>query len=327
VRLAGVQPRPRRRRGAALAALAPVVALLAGCTVARPPGDSPLRYRDEVFGSVTVTRDLAYGSAAGASGQPVSLGLDLYTPTGDATTTARPAVIWIHGGGFSAGTKSASDVVQLATTFAKRGYVAASIDYRLLAPPGCGGTGTPSSQCAVAAVEAEHDAQAAVRWLRAHAAQYRIDPDRIAVGGTSAGAVTSILVATDAGNSGSSGNPGYPSRVGGAVSISGGLPINSTIDSGDAPVLFFHGDTDRVVPISWSAQNAGALLDAGVLAVWEPLAGAGHVPFQYRDLFFEQSSYFLYTVLDLAHAGSPTVRAPRSIPLDGGRSVTTRGLR
>jgi dienelactone hydrolase len=327
VRLPSVTPRPRRRRGPALAALALVVTLLAGCTVARPPGNAPLLYRDEVFGSVAVARDLVYGSAPGASGQPVSLGLDLYTPTGDASTAPRPAVVWIHGGGFSAGSKTSSNVVQLAATFAKRGYVAASIDYRLLAPPGCGGTGTPSSQCTVAAVEAEHDAQAAVRWLRAHAAQYRIDPHRIAVGGTSAGAVTSILVATDAGNPGGSGNPGYPSSVGGAVSISGGLPINSTIDAGDAPVLFFHGDTDQVVPIWWSAQNAGALIDAGVLAVWEPLAGAGHVPFQYRDLFFEQSSYFLYTVLDLAHAGSSTVRAPRSIQLDGGREVTTSGLR
>jgi dienelactone hydrolase len=315
-----------RGRGLALAALVLFVSVLAGCTVARPGGAGPLRYRDEVFGSVGVERDLAFGSAPGVSGQPVSLGLDLYTPNGDTSTAPRPAMIWIHGGGFSAGNKTSSDVVQLATTFAKRGYVAASIDYRLLASPGCDGSGALSSNCVLAASAAEHDAQAAVRWLRAHAAQYRIDPNRIAVGGTSAGAVTSVLVATDAGNPGDSGNPGYPSTVGGAVSISGGLPVNSTINAGDAPVLFFHGDADQVVPITWSASNAGALLNAGVLAVWEPLAGAGHVPFEYRDLFFEQSSYFLYDVLDLAHAGSGAVHAPRSIPLGDGRKVTTRGL-
>jgi dienelactone hydrolase len=317
--------RTRRRRGSRVAALLPcvvAVALVSGCSLERPVGPSPTRYVDEVFSSVSIQRDLAYGSAPGRDGLPETLPLDLYTPTGDTSSQRRPAVIWVHGGGFAVGSKTASNVVALATTFAKRGYVAASADYRLLASSGCGGNPTPTQECIDAALGAQHDIQAAVRWMRAHADEYNIDPNRIAVGGTSAGAVTSILLAVNANDPGDSGNPGYSSRVGGAVSISGGLPTNDLIDSSDSPVLFFHGDQDTTVPFYWSAQNAGALLQAGVLAIWEPLYGAGHVPFaQYHTLFFEQSAYFLFQVLDLAHAGAPAAAQPKSLELDNGQRV------
>jgi pimeloyl-ACP methyl ester carboxylesterase len=123
-------------------------------------------------------------------------------------------MVWIHGGGFRGGTRHQGNVVGLARAFAQRGYVAASIDYRLLAKGVvCGGTATPPPQCGPAALAARDDALAAVAWLRAHARGLRLDPHRIAVGGTSAGAVTSLLVATDA-----------PAKVGAAVSISGWLP-------------------------------------------------------------------------------------------------------
>jgi acetyl esterase/lipase len=59
----------------------------------------------------------------------------------------------------------------------------------------------------------KHDAQAAVRWLRANAATYRLDPSRIAIGGSSAGAITAMMVSYNAVDPGSSGNPGYPSDV------------------------------------------------------------------------------------------------------------------
>jgi acetyl esterase/lipase len=312
----------RRPKLLALVAAGAALTLVSGCTLQRPVGPDATRYVDEVFASVGVQQNLAYGSATGRNGQPETLLLDLYTPTGDTTTQARPAVIWVHGGGFAVGGKGDSNVVQLATTFAKRGYVAVSVNYRLLASPGCGGNPNPTQECIDAAYGAQHDVQAAVRWLRAHADQYGIDPNRIAVGGTSAGAVTSVLLATNSTDPGDSGNPGYSSRVGGAVSISGGLPTNDLIDSTDSPVLFFHGDQDTTVPFPWSAQNAAALLHAGVLAVWEPLTGAGHVPFaQYHTLFFEQSAYFLYQVLDLAHAGQAAVAKAQSLRLNGGQRV------
>ena len=65
------------------------VALLAGCTVPRPPGDSPLRYRDLVFGSVGKSADIQYGSAPDLQGNPVALKLDLYQPAGTRTRAGR----------------------------------------------------------------------------------------------------------------------------------------------------------------------------------------------------------------------------------------------
>lgn len=294
-------------RNTGIVGIAGLIALvaLAGCTlVPPPPGPAPLRYRDELFATVTKQADLAYGSAPDAAGNPVSLTLDLYEPAGDGVT-ARPAVVWVHGGGFTTGSKTAGNVVDLATASAKRGYVAVSIDYRLLSSTGCGGNPTPTGSCIEAAIAAQHDAQAAVRWLRANAGTYRVDPDRIAMGGTSAGAVTSLLAAYRSDDPGTSGNPGYSSTVGAAVSISGGLPDTSAIGAGDAPALLFHGTADTTVPYQWAVDVTQAAQATGLVAILETLLGAGHVPYtQYRDLFVSQSANFLYAQLDLAHAAA-----------------------
>jgi dienelactone hydrolase len=285
--------------------------VLAACTVPEPPGAAPLRYRDQVFSSVAVTSNIQYGSAPDLNGNPVALMLDLYEPTGD-TNSSRPAVIWAHGGGFCCGDKTSPNMPELATYFAQRGYVAVSINYRLLSPTGCGGGGV-TAECFNAAIAAQHDAQAAVRWLRANAATYRTDPTRIGIGGESAGAVMATLVGLHADDPGTSGNPGYSSAVSGWVSISGGLPDGLFADSSDSPGLLFSGTADTTVPFVWSAQTAEALLNAGVPAFLEPLQGAGHVPWsQYHDLFETQSDYFLYDFLDLAHAQGEPVAAGRA---------------
>jgi dipeptidyl aminopeptidase/acylaminoacyl peptidase len=280
-----------------LVALVLGATLLAGCTVPRPPGDAPLRYRDQVFSAVTTTTDITYGNAIGADGNPVDLELDLYQPTGD-TASKRPALVWVHGGGFTTGDKASGR--SRATFFARLGYVAVSINYRLLSPDGCGGNPNPTPVCQNAALEAQHDAQAAVRWLRANAATYKIDTTRIAMGGGSAGAVTSVLAATHAEDPGTSGNPGFPSDIRAAVSVSGGMPTNELIDAGDSPTIFIHGTADQVVPYSWAVQNAAAMHNLGILTVLEPIEGAGHgLSADYGALINEQSSWFLWWAMGL----------------------------
>lgn len=288
------------------------VAALAGCTLQAPPGAGTIRYRDPVFSNVTVTHDIQYGSAPDSNNQPEALTLDLYQPTGD-TNTSRPAVIWAHGGGFCCGDKSSADIPALANYFAQRGYVAVSINYRLLAPNGCTGANGVSTVCYNAALAAQHDGQAAVRWLRANAATYGIDTSRIAIGGESAGAIIATATGVHSDDPGTSGNPGYSSAVRAWVSISGGLPAGLFVDSTDSPGLLFSGTADGTVPFTWSAQTAGAMLHDGVPAVLEPLVGAGHVPWaQYSDLFEAQSNYFLYDFLDLAHASGQSAAAGRA---------------
>lgn len=292
---------PRRARALALAALAAL--LLAGCEfhLTAPSGAGPLRYRDEVFTNVTTTSGLSYGSAVGAGGATVDLKLDLYQPTGDANT-ARPAIVWVHGGSFKSGSKTSAEIVDEARTFAKKGFVNISIDYRL-DPVGCS-AGTPTAQCVTAIRWAKEDAQAAVRWLRKNAATYKIDTTRIAIGGSSAGAITALNVGYDEDNVGSSGNPGYPSNVRAAISLSGAR-IFGTLEKDDAWALLFHGTSDVVVPYSWAQSTVTGLQDAGITVETTYWSGAGHVPYvTYRTDILDQTTNFLWWSMNLGKAST-----------------------
>lgn len=283
-------------RGGLLVAL---VALGAGCSLAPIPGARPLRYRDEIFTAVTRSTGVAYGQAVDQQGVNVTLRMDIYRPAGD-TKLARPVIVYVHGGSFSSGSRTEGDLVDGANVFAKKGYVTASIDYRL-AQPGC----TPvSSKCVQAILDATHDAQAAVRFFRRYASTYHVDPTRIAVDGTSAGGIVSHLVGYQSDDPGTSGNPGYPSAVRGAVSLSGAAIFNGSVNAGDAPVLDFHGTADSLVPYSWAQSTQAAAKDAGVeynLVTWP---GEGHTPYlAHRTQIHDLTTNFLYRKLDLARAG------------------------
>ncbi len=115
---------------------------------------------------VTVVRDLEFARPAD---QP--LRLDLYLPPAAATTRPVPCVLVIAGGGFAAQTRDRFGFV--AAYLAAHGFAAASLDYR----------GAPE----VRWLETVRDTKAAVRWLRAHAADHGFDPARIAALGQSAG--------------------------------------------------------------------------------------------------------------------------------------------
>ena len=270
----------------------------AACSLAPIPGDAPLRYRDAIFATVTKTSDVSYGSALDQQGVINDLKMDIYQPDSD-TNTARPVIVFVHGGGFSSGDKSEGDLVDQSNFFAMKGYVTASIDYRL-AQPGC----LPySSKCVQAIFDATHDAQAAVRFFRRYASLYKVDTSRIAVDGTSAGGITAQLTGFQSDDPGTSGNPGYPSTVSAAVSLSGAGIFNNSVTAGDAPVLDFHGTADTAVPYSWSQATADAAKAAGVeynLITWE---GDGHVPYvEHRSEILDLTTNFLYRKLDLGRA-------------------------
>ena len=210
-------------------------------------------------------------------------------------------LILIHGGGFIGGGKNDGTVIDVATRLARAGYVTASLQYRLLATAACGGSGAIPEQCVAAARAAQHDAQAAVRWFRANAAAYRIDVGRIAMGGFSAGAVTSLLVATNSEDAGESGNPGYSSEIRSAVSYCGGLPTNDTITADDAGAIFFHGTADTTVPYRWPESNHAAMAALGLPTELHTFPGQNHcVPYaQQRDFILGATKAFLYTTLGL----------------------------
>jgi acetyl esterase/lipase len=283
---------------------------LAACAVltlgafSLPAGSSTVvadsqRYKDEVFPSVSVASDIAYGQAIDEHGALETLRLDLYQPAGD-TEPARPAFVWIHGGGFTSGDKAAPLTAEIATRFARRGYVAVSINYRLREGENFE-QGDPEQLQAI--LDAQHDAQASVRWLRANAAAYGIDANRIAIGGTSAGAVTALQVAYNADNPGDSGNPGYPSNVSAIVDVSGAMNTAS-MDAGEPPALVVHGTVDATVAFSYALAIVARAQEVGVPVEFHPLEGAGHgVWTDYKEQIIAWMSDFLYRYVSAPPVG------------------------
>jgi acetyl esterase/lipase len=273
--------------------LAVLAIVLAGCDwpVIAPPGAAPVRYRDQVFNSVTVTSNLTYGSAVNLEGQTILLQLDMYQPSGD-TIMARPAIVWLHGGSFCCGDKTSAELVDEATTFSKEGYLNVSINYRLESP-GCTGS---FSNCGGAVQEATTDAQTAVQFLRANATTYRIDPNRIAIAGSSAGAIAAL-------NVGYSSAEDPSAKVRAVVSLSGAHLLVGTISPGDAPALDFHCTTDPLVPYSAAVDTINTASAQGLDAFLESWDETCHVPYtEHRQQILDQSRNFLWWEMDLAHA-------------------------
>jgi acetyl esterase/lipase len=137
--------------------------------------------------------------------------LDLYLPA-VSSGKKRPGFVWIHGGGWAAGGKRDRREVSVSRALAGAGYVVISIDYALA-------TSTRHTWD-----KAVQDCKNAVRFLRANAEKYNVDPRRIAVGGGSAGAHLALMVAYTAGQSEFEPEAPYPgvgSEVGAVIEMYG----------------------------------------------------------------------------------------------------------
>lgn len=287
------------------------------------------RFDTEIFSAVTTSPNRVFGANINSSGTQVQLSLDVYQPTGD-TASMRPLIIWAHGGSFVAGTRQDNDIVTLSNRFAKRGYVCASIDYRLGIP-------FPPTQAGAtqAVYRAVQDMKAAVRYFRQDAATantFKIDPSRIYVGGSSAGAFTALHLAylddvselpveidtVALGNlEGNSGNPGYPSTVSGVINLCGAVGNRTWLQPNDEPLCSMHGTTDQTVPYATAIIylfNVYPLMTVdGSYSINEyadqiglensmyTYFGAGHVPYlsnaAYMDTTVRFVSNFLYSQL------------------------------
>jgi acetyl esterase/lipase len=208
--------------------------------------------------------------------------------------------VWVHGGSFCCGSKTSLELVEEANTFARKGYVSVSINYRL-APGGC--SGADVNVCLTAIRHAREDAQTAVRFLRAEADTYGIDPTRIAIGGTSAGAITALNVGYTPETPGPGDHQGFDSSVRAVQSLSGAELASGPIGAGDAPALLFHGTADQLVPYSWAQSTFDRAKAAKLVVVLRTWEGAGHVPYtQNRTQILEETRNFFYSQMDLAHA-------------------------
>lgn len=219
--------------------------------------------------------DIEYGHEG-----DISLKLDLYRPA--ASDGPLPAVLFIHGGGWTGGRRS--DYKIYTARLPLRGYIAATMSYRLAdkhAFPAC-----------------VSDTKCAVRWLRANAARLNIDPNKIAVAGGSAGGYLSMMAgySSDVADfEGSGGNPDVSSRPDAVVNLYGPTDLTTPyarthrtvtnflktpydadpdlyqrasplfhLDSGDPPTFIIQGALDSLVTPDQADALAEKLKASGV---------------------------------------------------------------
>ena len=271
------------------------------------------RYLMPVFDSIVITDSIPYGSANNYLGASTTLAMDLYMPYGD-TTTNRPLLVLAHGGSFIGGNKKAADIVKVCMEFAKRGYVCASIKYRLGVS-----TSNPltlANEFANAVWRGTLDGRGAIRYFYKDASMgnnYKIDTNNIYVGGISAGGVLGLHVAyldkpSEAGSAnpsidtasiggveGSSGNAGYSWKVKGVISLCGAIGTSTWMnDNKNIGIVSVHGTNDNTVPFKTDYFKAGVIpiallsgsyiVDSVAKANGNPSAlkvfyGQDHVPF------------------------------------------------
>ncbi|MGB0908454.1 MAG: alpha/beta hydrolase, partial [Maricaulaceae bacterium] len=246
--------------------------------VVTPPAPQPVRYVDQVFTSVDLESGVVFGSGARANGQSETLSMEIFTPQGD-TETNRPVIILAFGGGFVSGTRFNPGVQLVAQDFARRGYVTASIDYRLFE-----GFPTNQAEVEIGIIKAMHDMKAAVRFFREDAIGaniYGTRSDMIIVGGISAGGITAsftgaldaqdgvapevqtFLDQTNGFDGQSSSNLSVSSDVQGIFSISGAVTDFLWIDADTAPIYAAHEEFDTVVPCRAGLTSDGVMLAGG----------------------------------------------------------------
>ena len=210
---------------------------------------------------VTVLPDIAYREGNDA------WKLDLAMPKerGDAP---RPAIVYIHGGGWTKGDKRGKGIGAV-LHYAAKGYVCISVNYRL---------DVDKKACV-------EDVKCATRWLRAHAEEYNLDPDRIGAAGNSSGGHLALMLAVCPASAGLEGDgpyQEYSSMVQAAHCSSTpimpgfrglrGKPADPDVQkiqpmtyvSGDVPPLYFiHGTEDTKAPVRFLDDFVKALREAG----------------------------------------------------------------
>jgi hypothetical protein len=231
------------------------------------------RYDTEVFASVQANLNLPYGTGLNIAGSRETLLLDMYEPAND-TARKRALIIFVHGGAWVSGTKTQGR--ELCVLFAKKGYVATSIDYRL-------GIENPVNEKTrgEAVYRGVQDIKAAVRFARANARLYRIDTTQIFIGGYSAGGVNAVHAAywdenevplnidkTRWGNlEGDGGNPAFSSEVQAVYGIASSIVKLNWIQGGEPPVVCVHSKTDRTEPYNEGPDGQGIYVYGGASIV------------------------------------------------------------
>ena len=225
-----------------------------GATLATASATGTIVNDDQPPTTPSLTQNITYAVVGGRS-----LLMDAYRPVGNGPF---PAVVLVHGGGFTGGSKGGY-TGNLARSLAAAGYAVFDINYRLLGDLG------PGATLDQAMTAAQQDLGRAVDHVVADAARYGIDPNRVAVGGGSAGAITALLA--------SYGPDRLRVQPRAVINLWGGMYGRETsLRAGDPPMLIVHGTADRTVPYSHAEALMAAARRVNVGTTLVRVENGGH---------------------------------------------------
>ena len=255
-----------------------------------------IRYRDPVFEKVTVEKDLLYNS--NDSIKATYRHFDLYQPAND-STTKRPLIIWLHGGGFKYGTKNSKEIKIWGNEFAQYGYVVAALNYRLSKKHPV----RKFKDLVEACYDNVDDIRTAVTYFKMNAGKFNIDTNKIILGGNSAGAVIALQAVysnvADLKNVIDSNkiiaNTGNynPDKITTVINFWGALFDDDWLKRTNVPIVSVCGEKDKIVPVDTKGvaffgglaihRKADALYIPNDIKVYE---GYGHELQKHFNPFF-----------------------------------------
>ncbi len=246
------------------------------------------RYSELWFDEIS-TETFTYATKDGES-----LKLDIYLPQLDSDFN-RATIIYIHGGGFSSGERDSEKIKQFCSQMAGYGYVVASMSYRLTrkGKPGAFGCNCKTEDKLNTFNAAQQDVQDATFFLIENREQFGIDPQKIILAGSSAGAETALNTAylppmcygLDTG----------PVSYAGVISMAGAIPdIVVIYDESAVPSMLFHGTDDNLVPYATAPHHYCKKEDPGYLV----LNGSYTIAQKLNKL---NVPYWLHTTCGAAH--------------------------
>ena len=234
-----------------------------------------------------------YGKAVDYQSNNQDLLFDFYEPAND-TLSERPLIIYLHGGGYTTGSRTYPSVQILSRRMANKGYAVANIDYRL--DPNFDIYNSNTDRRAM--TDAMHDAKQAIRYFKANASTYKIDTSLIFIGGESAGAATSMMasfvdkqsemesypMANPSNPTGGSTFPGVGNGVAATMCLCGLLIDTSSMElPADPPILWIHGTDDDFVPISFAFNIVLRAINIGLPIQVKVYEGGVHCPWYYGN--------------------------------------------
>lgn len=300
--------------------------------IALPTFAQSFRYSESVFDSVDTLKDVEFARAEWLN-SPLGfipkynihynenvtevrpLKMDVFFPRGD-TLSLRPAVVFLHGGAFLLGSRHNDDMIAFCDSFARKGYVTATIDYRI------GMAATVSSIFGIpvgiklenkntyrAVYRAVQDSRAAVRFLKYRAEDYGIDTTKIFLVGSSAGAIAAlqhlywdndaevppdVFLSPSLGDLDAVGIQGYSSKPAGVASLWGALQDPGIIGNEATPIFLVHGTDDDIVPFKMGIPLAGIVPDfPNVNFSMPPTFGSFCIDTALNNRAIEHDTYFV----------------------------------